>query len=119
VPTTLVARTAEPRRRDALVGAGVDVRVYETLQDALAGFAADGVRSLLVEGGARLAGSLLEAGVVDRLVIFQAPVVLGAAALNAFAHVSSATAASLARLPVIERVALGDDLKTTFALGAA
>src|SRR5436305_1357131 len=95
VPTTLIARRAAQWRRDALIDAGVDVRIYETLRDALAGLAADGVRSLLVEGGARLAGSLLEAGAVDRLVIFQAPIVLGAGALNAFAHVSSATAASL------------------------
>jgi diaminohydroxyphosphoribosylaminopyrimidine deaminase/5-amino-6-(5-phosphoribosylamino)uracil reductase len=119
VPTILIARRAERWRREALVDAGVDVRICETLHDALNGLAADGVRSLLVEGGARLAGSLLEAGAVDRLVIFQAPVVLGANALSAFAHVSNATAASLARLPVIERVVLGDDLKTTFALGAA
>ena len=119
VPTTLIARRAEQWRRDELIDAGVDVRICETLRDALTGLAADGVRSLLVEGGARLAGSLLEAAAVDRLVIFQAPIVLGAAALNAFAHVSSATAASLARLPVLERVTLGDDLKTTFALGAA
>ena len=118
VPTTIVARHAAPERRDAMAAAGVEVRVYETLQSALRGLAADGVRAMLVEGGARFAASLIEQGAVDRLVIFQAPVVLGAGALNAFAHVSSAAAASLGRLRVLDRVTLGDDVKTTYALGA-
>ena len=119
VPTTIIARRAGPDRRDAMAAAGVDVRVYETLEAALRGLAVDGVRAMLVEGGARLAASLLEQGMVDRLVIFQAPVVLGADALNPFAHLSSAAAAALGHLRVIERVTLGSDLKTTFALGAA
>ena len=73
---------------------------------------------MLVEGGAQLAASLIEQGLVDRLVIFQAPVVLGAGALNAFASLSPATAESLARLPVIDRATFGDDLKTTYTFGA-
>ncbi|MBK7960606.1 MAG: bifunctional diaminohydroxyphosphoribosylaminopyrimidine deaminase/5-amino-6-(5-phosphoribosylamino)uracil reductase RibD [Bdellovibrionales bacterium] len=36
-----------------------------------------GVRSVFVEGGARLASSLLEKGLVNRLTLFSAPVVLG------------------------------------------
>jgi diaminohydroxyphosphoribosylaminopyrimidine deaminase/5-amino-6-(5-phosphoribosylamino)uracil reductase len=119
VPTTIIARRAAPDRRDAMAQAGVDVRVYETMEAALLGLAADGIRAILVEGGARLAASLLEQGMVDRLVIFQAPVVLGAGALNPFASLSSSAAAALGHLRVIERVTLGSDLKTTFALGAA
>ena len=119
VPTTIIARRAAPDRRDAMAQAGVDVRVYETMEGALLGLAADGIRAILVEGGARLAASLLEQGMVDRLVIFQAPVVLGAGALNPFASLSSSAAAALGHLRVIERVTLGSDLKTTFALGAA
>jgi diaminohydroxyphosphoribosylaminopyrimidine deaminase/5-amino-6-(5-phosphoribosylamino)uracil reductase len=118
VPTTIVARHDNPARRELFETAGVDVRIHETLQSALIAFARDGVHSLLVEGGARLAASLIEQGLLDRLVIFQAPVVLGSGALNAFAHVSPTTAERLARLPVIERIAFGDDLKTTYALGA-
>src|SRR5690242_5619033 len=119
VPTTIIARRAAPDRRDAMAAAGVDVRVYETLEAGLRGLAGEGIRAMLVEGGARLAASLLEQGMVDRLVIFQAPVVLGADALNPFAYLSSSAAAALGQLRVIERVALGNDLKTTFALGAA
>ncbi len=43
-----------------------------------------GVQSLLVEGGAGLAGSFLEASLVDRLITFRAPVLLGPGALAAF-----------------------------------
>ena len=37
------------------------------------------VRSMLVEGGAGLAGRLLQRALVDRMVIFRTPVTLGAA----------------------------------------
>lgn len=45
----------------------------------------DGVASLLVEGGARLASALLAAELVDRLYLFYAPLILGDGALNPFA----------------------------------
>jgi diaminohydroxyphosphoribosylaminopyrimidine deaminase/5-amino-6-(5-phosphoribosylamino)uracil reductase len=117
-PTTIVARRADHARRTALEALGVHVSIHDSLRDALVALASTGVRSLLVEGGARFAGSLLEQKLVDRLVIFQAPVVLGAGALNAFAHLSATTAASLGRLRIVERAPYGDDLKTTYAFGA-
>jgi diaminohydroxyphosphoribosylaminopyrimidine deaminase/5-amino-6-(5-phosphoribosylamino)uracil reductase len=118
VPTTIIARRAVRERREAFEATGVDVRVHETLRAGLIELAQNGVHALLVEGGARLAGSLIEQAMVDRLVIFQAPVVLGGGALNAFAHVAATTAESLGQLRVIERAAFGEDLKTTYAFGA-
>jgi len=85
---------------------------------ALRGLAAEGVRALLVEGGAGLAASLLDADLVDRLVIFQAPVILGAGALPAFAAVAARPAADAPRYPVVRREAFGDDLMTIHALHA-
>ena len=53
--------------------------------------AARGVRSLLVEGGARARRRrFIQEALVDRLIIFQAPLVLGAGALNAFARRAAA-----------------------------
>jgi diaminohydroxyphosphoribosylaminopyrimidine deaminase / 5-amino-6-(5-phosphoribosylamino)uracil reductase len=72
-----------------------------------------GVRSLLVEGGSVLAGALLAAKVVDRLIIFQAPVLLGAGALPAFSGMPSAS-----RLAVVERREFGEDLMTVYAVKA-
>jgi len=40
-----------------------------------------GISSLLVEGGARTARSFLDAGLVDRVLLFQAPISIGAGGL--------------------------------------
>ncbi|OWV62398.1 bifunctional diaminohydroxyphosphoribosylaminopyrimidine deaminase/5-amino-6-(5-phosphoribosylamino)uracil reductase [Rhizobium sp. N122] len=66
-------------RRAALEAAGVEI-VYcnpyhpEVLLPALA---TRGISSLLVEGGAKTARLFLEAGLVDRIHLYQAPVVIG------------------------------------------
>ena len=44
------------------------------LADELRALAAEGVQSLLLEGGPTLAGAFLEAGLVDKLLVFVAPV---------------------------------------------
>jgi diaminohydroxyphosphoribosylaminopyrimidine deaminase / 5-amino-6-(5-phosphoribosylamino)uracil reductase len=48
------------------------------LEVVLAGLGADGVQSLLLEGGPTLAGSFLRAGLVDKLLVFVAPRLSGA-----------------------------------------
>jgi diaminohydroxyphosphoribosylaminopyrimidine deaminase/5-amino-6-(5-phosphoribosylamino)uracil reductase len=47
------------------------------LEDELRALAADGVQSLLLEGGPTLATSFFEAGLVDKLLLFVAPVAVG------------------------------------------
>jgi len=117
-PVTVVARQPDRRRATSLREAGVDVLDASTINEALSGLAAKGVRSVLVEGGARLAGSFIGEGLVDRLIIFQAPVVLGADALSAFSHVDGTTVTVPSRLRTIAHRTFGDDLMTTFAFGA-
>jgi diaminohydroxyphosphoribosylaminopyrimidine deaminase/5-amino-6-(5-phosphoribosylamino)uracil reductase len=50
------------------------------LEDELRALAAEGVQSLLLEGGPTIATAFVEQGLVDRLVLFVAPVVAGAGA---------------------------------------
>jgi diaminohydroxyphosphoribosylaminopyrimidine deaminase/5-amino-6-(5-phosphoribosylamino)uracil reductase len=50
---------------------------------ALRCLAHEGITRVLVEGGARLARSLLEADLVDELILFRAPLRLGPEALGA------------------------------------
>ena len=76
-----------------------------------------GVRSLLVEGGAGLAASFLAANVVDRLVIFRAPIVLGEGALNAFSGVSPHDIAHAPRFELLESRSLGNDVVSVYARG--
>jgi diaminohydroxyphosphoribosylaminopyrimidine deaminase/5-amino-6-(5-phosphoribosylamino)uracil reductase len=47
------------------------------LRQELAALAAEGVQSLLLEGGPTLAGAFLEAGLVDKLLLFVAPTLAG------------------------------------------
>ena len=51
----------------------------ERIAAALAALGRRGVTSLLLEGGATLAGAFLDAGEIDELRVFIAPVVLGGA----------------------------------------
>jgi diaminohydroxyphosphoribosylaminopyrimidine deaminase/5-amino-6-(5-phosphoribosylamino)uracil reductase len=47
------------------------------LEEELAGLAAEGVQSLLLEGGPTLATAFLEQGLVDKLLVFIAPLLAG------------------------------------------
>jgi diaminohydroxyphosphoribosylaminopyrimidine deaminase/5-amino-6-(5-phosphoribosylamino)uracil reductase len=51
------------------------------LEDELRALAAEGVQSLLLEGGPTLAQAFLEAGLVDKLLLFLAPTLSGAGPL--------------------------------------
>jgi diaminohydroxyphosphoribosylaminopyrimidine deaminase/5-amino-6-(5-phosphoribosylamino)uracil reductase len=74
--------TRQPRRlafgRGPLPkGSGLELR-KGALEEELAALAADGVQSLLLEGGPTLAESFLRANLVDKLLLFIAPRVGGA-----------------------------------------
>jgi diaminohydroxyphosphoribosylaminopyrimidine deaminase/5-amino-6-(5-phosphoribosylamino)uracil reductase len=116
IPTFIVARLPDRERHERMATAGVRVLVAPNVSSALVDLRAAGVRSLLVEGGARLAGSLLAESLVDRLVIFRSPILLGDGALDAFAFAPQQAIAHIDRAPVIERRAFGDDLMTVYAL---
>lgn len=115
VPTVILASSAETPAAQALATRGVEVVEAAGLEAALQALHGRGVRHLLVEGGAGIAGTLLGANMVDRLVIFQAPVILGAGALNAWSSVPAATAELLPRWRVVQRKEFGDDLMTVLA----
>jgi GTP cyclohydrolase II len=82
---TLVVTTerSDPPRREQLRGLGVRVEVVPDdggqvdLAAALARLRALGMESVLVEGGARVITGLLARGLVDRIVVAVAPLVLG------------------------------------------
>ena len=67
------------------------------LAEALSALRAAGVGSMLVEGGGRLAGALLAAGLVDRYYWVQTPLWLGAAACPAVAGLPTTAARRGAR----------------------
>ena len=83
-PVILICSPAASRQaRDALAAAGVEVLVAEGGDEAVrvgAGLDAlgdRGVQSLLLEGGPRLAGAFLDAGEIDEMRAFVAPMIAG------------------------------------------
>jgi diaminohydroxyphosphoribosylaminopyrimidine deaminase / 5-amino-6-(5-phosphoribosylamino)uracil reductase len=74
-----------------------------------------GITRLLVEGGSRMAAALLDAGLVDRMAWFRAPVLIGADGLPAAAllGLDRLTAAPRFRLTGVEQ--LGPDLLESYA----
>lgn len=113
VPTWVLSDAPDRVAADGLESSGVRVLQSRGLLAQLATLRAEGIRHLLVEGGAGLAGALMNGGFVDRLIIFQAPVLLGAGALPAFGAVQPGTGAP-EQWRVTERREFGDDLMTTY-----
>jgi diaminohydroxyphosphoribosylaminopyrimidine deaminase/5-amino-6-(5-phosphoribosylamino)uracil reductase len=130
-PTWMVTlSSADPARQQALRDAGVIVIAAEPPADteraglidltmALGLLGDRGITRLLVEGGGRLAAALLRAGLIDRLVWFHAPVLLGGDAVPAIADLGLD---ALAKAPAFERMSseiVGDDVLTMFRVRPA
>jgi diaminohydroxyphosphoribosylaminopyrimidine deaminase/5-amino-6-(5-phosphoribosylamino)uracil reductase len=108
-PVVVFANMPDPSYDHALRGLGVEVIGAASLLEALRILRARGVHSLLVEGGASLAASLLEEDLVDRVVLFQAPVLLGEGALSAFGRLSGVGTADVRRWRPLYSEWIGDD----------
>lgn len=100
----VLTAVTDPIKREALERQGVEVVVLPPAADgsvpldkALQTIAACDINELLLECGPRLAGAFLQAQLVDELVLYQAPMLMGDAARP------------LASLPGIER--LSDSLR--------
>lgn len=114
-PVMVTARTLDPEYEHALRDHGVEVLIASGLDEILAALRSRGIRSILVEGGAQIAGEFLNQNLVDRLVLVQAPIILGGGAVAAFSHVTPTKGEQAKRWSVISREVLGDDIATTFA----
>jgi diaminohydroxyphosphoribosylaminopyrimidine deaminase/5-amino-6-(5-phosphoribosylamino)uracil reductase len=84
--TVVVSRAAARADTDALEAAGVQVLVATgenepaRVRSALDQLGAIGVDSVLLEGGPHLAGAFLDAGEIDEIRLFLAPLLLGGSA---------------------------------------
>jgi len=114
-PTIVVCWAPDPAHAAALEHAGVTLVHAASLADALVALRVAGIRTLLVEGGAGLASSFLQEALVDRLIIFRAPLILGGGALNAFAGLPPVTLGEARRWRVIDARRFGDDEMTVYA----
>jgi diaminohydroxyphosphoribosylaminopyrimidine deaminase/5-amino-6-(5-phosphoribosylamino)uracil reductase len=94
----------------AEVGAGPDGRV--DLDKLLAALYARGSRSVLLEGGPTLAGAALAAGLVDRVVGYLAPALLGAGPA-ALGDAGITSIGQALRLDVTDVTVVGTDIRIT------
>jgi diaminohydroxyphosphoribosylaminopyrimidine deaminase/5-amino-6-(5-phosphoribosylamino)uracil reductase len=109
-PTTVITEAHGPSARLGLLeDAGVQIVRAGSLLDGLEQLRASGVGSLLVEGGGRLAGALLAAGLVDRYYWVQSPVWLGATGMPAVSGLPGTTLIEAERWTTVERRPLGQD----------
>ena len=115
-PTMIFAHHPPVARLAALHNAGVDVFEAEDLQSALKALQGFEVQHLMVEGGARVAQAFLGQNLVDRLVIFQSPITLGANALSPFSGLPDDYREWLASLPIVRRAEFGEDVMSVYGL---
>lgn len=80
----------------------------DSLGEVLGGFLQRGIRSMLIEGGGDLAGSLLEENLVDRYYWIQAPFWLGGG-VPAYGSLPASKLGQAGRWRAVERRALGSD----------
>ncbi len=109
---TLILTTREPMAVGTAEVARVpgDSHGRPTVSAVLDLLAARGVRSLMIEGGGRVAACFVAAGVVDAIEWFRAPILLGG---DGRPGVAALALARLAKAPRYRRLAvepLGDDL---------
>ena len=121
-PASLLADVADANvvlvRIDATAGrqrstrGPVTVLTAAGLPDALGALAAEGVDSLLVEGGGRLAGALQAADLVDRIHQVQSPVWLGQG-VPAWGGGDAVPLHEARHWRTVDRLALGEDTVLT------
>ncbi len=120
----LASEEAPAGRVEALRAEGVDVvTLGGTGPDRIAGglraLGERGIQSAFVEGGAALAGALVEAGAVDRVAWFLAPMLIGGAgAPAAIGGTGVAVLADAPRVREMEVERVGEDVLVTGRLRA-
>jgi diaminohydroxyphosphoribosylaminopyrimidine deaminase/5-amino-6-(5-phosphoribosylamino)uracil reductase len=116
VPVAVVTGpAAPPAAKEALAEAGV--RVIEVgdgsggvnLEEALRQLAGMDVMRILVEGGSRIASTLVGAELVDEVILFRAPVVVGPDGVRALDGYALSAIERSPRYRQIEATVVGDD----------
>jgi diaminohydroxyphosphoribosylaminopyrimidine deaminase/5-amino-6-(5-phosphoribosylamino)uracil reductase len=117
--TVITSRAASRSATDALTASGVEVVVvsgqneHSRVRSALLELGQRDVTSLMLEGGAHLAGAFFDAGEIDELRLFVAPLLLGGRQAPGLIGGEGVERIADAARPVeLTRQAVGDDLLT-------
>ncbi len=116
VPTIVATVSNDATLIAALTAAQVEVLVCRSesgqidLDDLMARLGQNGIQSILLEGGASLAGAALAAGLVDKVALFYAPKLLGGAGTPLFAGLPPANISDALPLHNLKVRRCGDDI---------
>jgi diaminohydroxyphosphoribosylaminopyrimidine deaminase/5-amino-6-(5-phosphoribosylamino)uracil reductase len=121
-PVWLVATEAAPRHRiEGLRGAGVEILVVPAGADgrldpqhALASLAWKGITSIMLEGGALLAGDFFDRDLVDELALFRSNIHIGLDGVSAPSVINAIEAGTNNRFLPKSRHHIGEDRLTLF-----
>lgn len=115
-PTLLLTtELADPTKADRLEQLGIELLKCGAgprvdLSIAMNSLGKRGISSILLEGGGVLNGAMLEAGLVDKLMLFYAPIIVGGeGAPSAFGFTGPEEMSSALRLRDITMQAFGED----------
>lgn len=125
--TRIITANADPAAVQALSDAGAMVTCLSTapdgtgvnLQESLRFLAEERVNELWVEAGANLSGAMLQAGLIDELIIYVAPLLMGDAARGLFHLPPFDRMADCLDLRITDVRAVGDDWRITARLETA
>ncbi|MEO8452409.1 MAG: bifunctional diaminohydroxyphosphoribosylaminopyrimidine deaminase/5-amino-6-(5-phosphoribosylamino)uracil reductase RibD [Gemmatimonadota bacterium] len=114
VPTIVVSGQLGDHDASALTERGVTLVRWSLLEDGMAELWQLGIESILIEGGGRLTGGLLSAGLVDRFYWLVSPVWLGETGVPAVRGFEVPSLVEAERWRLVERRALGQDTLLVF-----
>lgn len=121
IPTVIAAcEGADPQKAKRLTAAGAEV-VYTggsrvELGELMRMLGARGIDSVLVEGGATLNASMLKAGLVNELVLYIAPKLMGGDGLAAIGALGADSPEDAVTLGAPEVRMIGDDIRLKYTI---
>jgi diaminohydroxyphosphoribosylaminopyrimidine deaminase/5-amino-6-(5-phosphoribosylamino)uracil reductase len=124
-PPVIMTVSDDVQRRKALEARGAEVVAVpregeKTDLAAVARLLGErGYNEVMVETGGKLMGSLLRASVVDELVIYYAPLILGDKAQAMFALPEWTSLGEALRPKIVDVCAIGGDIRVTARFGEA
>ena len=113
VIVTAGAQAAELAEAGAAIwrcGNGIRVNVHDFLRRA----EAEGIRTLLLEGGSHLAASFVREGLVHELAWFRAPILIGGEGLSALGELGLTDLKGATRWRPVATERIGDDVLDTY-----
>ena len=115
----LIYTNSEKPEKEALAATGAEVVILDAEEDAflpavMRHLAKEKeVNEVLVESGAQLAGSMLDQGLIDEMVLYQAPVLLGDKGKGLFHLPVLQGMSDKIQLHILDRRMIGKDLRIT------